>query len=314
MTINDMVIELYEILGKPSFLNPLDPADTSTILPTSDGAIRLIRILSWAQNQVVSWKDGSFTQRFVIWSGSFQKTFLECPKYEMTSEAGSQDNRLIFSPATRALHLDNGVARRFDGMYALVRPVTGTPEAREIMVDDGNDLIVSPPFTVDTDSVTVEIHPIGYELPEKNRLRSVQQVYMQNTGAQLERAPREERFISADPEIGDPTQYFTKGKVLYLNRVPDMSESDYDEGYFLKVVAELMPYPLSEMGIDEEPEIPPQFHWGIILWALGWGHGLMQEETKRAVYQDEFRKFMRETIGELDMQDHLHDGYGVRFS
>lgn len=294
MTVEEMVIELWEGLGKPENLNPLDEATQLDVDDTKENTQRLRRVLSWAQNQVTSWKDGKFTQRMMFWTGAFLRKYLQLTGITDTGQVGSTEATFVKS-----------VAGPLDGTnYEGYVAINGS-EAREIVADTGSLFIVSPSFTNTMLGEIVTVRPLGYDLPDKESVKTVQQVWIQDTGNELEEAPREERFMQNDYQIAAPTQWFQRGRKLYLDVVPD-------QDYFLKLVVEAVPTKITELGLLEEPEIPPQFHWAIVLWALGWGHGLAQEETRKLAYQAEFRDFMRETINESDMDGFLSNGYGIR--
>lgn len=306
MTVGHLVEELWQLLGAPSNLDPMFEDSPEVVDVTSPNTQRLIRVLDWAQNQIVSWKDGKFTQRMIIWSGAFHRRYLQLYWYDLICGESSSLGTLTFSEADRLEHVDSdGNPIDFTGMWAVYGD-----EVQEIVADTGTNLILGNNFSTSPALQGIEIFPASYEVPDNVRIKSIQKVWVQGTGAELEQAPREERFMIVNPDIGAPSQFFVQAKKLFLDKVP--KDPDYPNGIYLRIEVEQAPLSLTTMDLDEEPEIPPQFHWGMILWAAGWGHGLMQEETRMAAYRTEFRDFMRETINEADMSQFMSDGYGVR--
>lgn len=294
MTIEEMVFDVWDGAGRPTNLDPTDATDESQIDMTKPETKKIIKALNMAQQRVVSWKDGKFTQRFMLWSGAFHHVIMKLEGSSEIGQIGSTSAQFLKDPS------GDFINQNYEGYVAILGD-----EVRDIVADTGNSFIVNPSFSTIMENENVVVRPLGYTIPDKNMIKSVQQVYVQETGNQIFLAPREERFVTGSYNLGEPSEYFVKGKSLYFNNVP---ESDL----FVKVVVEKMPYSLKMMGKDEESEIPPQYHIGVVLYALGWAHGIMQEESRRIAYQTEFRDFMRETIGEQDMENSMNAGDRIR--
>ena len=294
MTISDLVLELWKSLGEPSDLDPTDGSDLETVVLTNTGTQRMLKLLDRAQERIVSWRDGTFTNKFVLWTGAFDVQFLQLSGTIETGETGSTASNFIKPPAGSLASVDT------ERRYA----VLGT-EVREIVSDDGASFTVNPAFDSTMEAQSVTVWQSGYALANPNQIKSIQKVWNHNEGTEMERAPREERFFTENIEIEQPTQFYEVGKTLYFNVVPE-------EDLWVRVMFERVPTSLLTLSLTDEPEIPSQFHWGMLLWSKGWGHAILQEDASRVAAQQEFTTYMRTTIGEVEMMQHSLDGYGIR--
>lgn len=113
-------------------------------------------------------------------------------------------------------------------------------------------------------------------------------------GRSLSKATRGEGFVGIQTSTGDPTRWYRFGNKLYFDYAPE------EEKWF-KLEYYRLPTEMA-LGTDS-PEIPEQFHYGIILWGTEWGYRREGESNEKYSTKKDFQEFMEQTISGMDVED-----------
>ena len=110
----------------------------------------------------------------------------------------------------------------------------------------------------------------------------------------LKKATRGKDFVGIQTSTGDPTRWYRFGNKLYFDYAPEKEKWFKLEYYRLP----------TEMTLStDEPEIPEQFHYGIILWGTEWGYRREGESNEKYSTKRDFIEFMEQTISGMDVED-----------
>lgn len=118
---------------------------------------------------------------------------------------------------------------------------------------------------------------------------------------QLEPLPREGLNRMFD-YFGYPGYWYRQGNRLFLDRV-NPAEDTY-------VYTDIKRLPTERSLFSEEPELPEQFHYAILLWVVAWGHARYSDIESRKDYRGQLREFMETTMTDYMVEFERNDQIG----
>ena len=121
----------------------------------------------------------------------------------------------------------------------------------------------------------------------------------QNT--KLKKAQRGRSFVTLNTSTGDPQRWYRYGNKLIFDFAPE------DEKWFRM---EYYRMPIDMSADTDEPELPEEFHYALVLWGTEWGYRREGESNEKYSTKLDFKEFMEQTILELDIADEREFSYG----
>jgi hypothetical protein len=297
MTVEEMVVEVWEMLGKPSDLTPYsNPPTNSTFEITSDGAVRILGWINRGYRAVLNWKlpDGTHidfpSKRAVAFftidvptgtattASSYTITLDEAALatsddyfngwiIKITSGTGSGQVRLItdFDTVTQLATVSKTWDTTPDNtsVYEIYQPfveilATGHARAAEAIVIDPVNTFIAPEMLHDVTNMR--------SLPKGSNTWS----NIQNRLA-----------------YGQPSQYFWDQSRLWFDRAVD-EQITYEIEYIRQ--------PTDLTLSTDEPEIPEPWHTPIVYWALHEGLRRAQESGEAWAVKKDFNDFVASLI------------------
>ena len=288
MTLNEMVLEVWNLIGEPTDIDPTDGTvnpDESNVDIGTTGYQRILRTLNQAQIAIVTHKN--VRGRQFRWKSGVSNVYsrLAPQAYEITV-AGTKGDWTI---STDFAGLDDSLNLH------LVR--VGQTVYR--IVDSENDGTLSLDSPLESDVIEgAAIHTVAQPITLPDDLWIVHKIFDTSTQRELERSGRTDSFVELSDQ-GHSSQYHQVGNTVFFDRV------DFDAEHNYLVIYKRMPL---NMGPAQQTELPENFHWGLVLWACGWGYWRQQDAGERRNMRDEFEEFMRlrqtEEMAIGDVSDH----------
>lgn len=304
MTLQEIVVQVFEALGEPSDLNPYD-TDGTTILTTSSGWTKLVDAINTGCLALSAWKWPSGRQirmrltedttvfevnqsTKVVAGGGWSSPTLTVTVADST--ANLQVGKLAVGGTSGA----SGYVLYSSGVTLYLTKVSGTflpgetvtLYQREFVFVSGTDprSAVGIPYTP-ANGVPLDIvglHDIG-------------------NGTPLEETSKRERWLSPDSTVGTPTAFYRVPKGVVFDTWPT-------DGLTYVVRYQRGPKTLGYTITTEEPELPAQFHYGLVLFGTWWGLRRAQESNDAYAVKKDLEEFMLRTRTENDFQDDLVSG------
>jgi len=316
MNTEQMVYELWEMIGRPAKLD-MDPTDgNDVVVATGPGVSRMLRVLDWAQTQVAAWRDPRQFGRPMWWSGAYKSFTTSVAPWEgLGFDVAGNLNAARWTANPPAVDVVGGVVQVDAGVDPLLEPT----EDREIVVwDQANSTVIGyPAFSAVTTGRTFRACPRWLDLPRSWRARSVHQVKLVDTAggsaATLTMAERGDQ-LNERAEVGTPTGWLMKGNRIWFDKA-------LEETRYLRLECECAPATLMVPGVavgywdlTMEPELPEQFHGLIVLYAAAYGQGLLQDLEQQTVRRGQFRDDMMMTIDQADTRMDLDQGLTIKLA
>jgi hypothetical protein len=110
----------------------------------------------------------------------------------------------------------------------------------------------------------------------------------------LERALRTDNFPNFNLSHGDPNKWYRYGNRIFY-------DINVDEQKFFEVEYYRNPTEMSDA--TDEPELPEQFHYAIVLWGIWWGFKRSLETNMAYSAKKDFEDEMRRLKSQYDVQD-----------
>lgn len=305
MTLERIVVEAYEALGEPSDLSPYG-ATYGTIDTTSAGWARFVRIVNEAALALAMWKWPNGRQiryRFTedvtfMRSNSITGTLSSVSggSVVMSGLLGGQNlyvGRYVVGGTSGA----TGLVLWSHDTSLLLTKVTGTFVNGETARMYQREFA----FTAVTDGYDPEVvYGIPY-LVERGAPIDVIQVLDLAADTILDETVRTDRFMETPTTVGIPSAMYRVPKGFVLDVWP-AEDRDYAVRYHRG------PKVLTINDKDVEPELPAQFHWGLVLYVMWWGLRRAQESNDAYATKKDLEDFMARTRTEFDLQDEIVNG------
>lgn len=314
MTLEDMIYELWELLGRP-VKEDLDPTDGlgAGVVAGGVGTRRLGKVLDWAQTQVAAWKDPRLTGRPMWWTGSYRSFTIEVSPFDLGigQNVGTNLNQVLGAnpPASGQA---GGVVR----VAADPLVVGGLAEECEIVVETGGTLIAYPALNTVSTGRQAWVCPRWVDLTRSWRARNVHQVKLLGTGGgepvTLKMSPRGDQ-LNGGVEVGEPSLWTLKGGRVWLDKA-------VGETRYFRLECEVAPATLvvddpgnpGALLLTTESELPEQFHGLIVLYAAAYGQGLLQDLEQQTLRRGQFRDDMMMTVDQADTRMDLDQGLSLK--
>ena len=126
-------------------------------------------------------------------------------------------------------------------------------------------------------------------------------VYDVESGIALGETERQERYVSVGRNVVAPSSIQRIPRGFVLDTWPP-------EGMVVAVRFTRGPGVLGYTDTEAEPELPPQFHWGLVLWGKWWGLQRSLETNDAYAVRKDLESFMSQTRTEYDFQDEFVTG------
>lgn len=308
MTLAEIRTEIWNDIGRPSNLDP------STDTSYSSGPY-LTFVANEGQRRIAMWKAPNGRQlRF----------------HQLLSEVMFQSQVItgsLTTATTTGLTFDSSMERNADQYEGWVAEITsGTQNGQRRIITayavDGSSTVheayTTAPAAADTyrcykrfwyllpsthlwiaDHITLPGEQDRYRA-EGNYLQPLKIVDMAEQRV-LERAAHTESYDATLTEYGDSSEWYRFGNKIYLDK------NQRDEKWFRMEYYRLP----TELSADaDEPEIPEEFHFGIVLFGRWWGYQRQQELRSAWAAKQDFNEFMGTTKTELDVESERETASG----
>lgn len=284
MTVEDLLVEVFEALGEPSDLYIYDGAGAVDL--TQSGSIRILKWVNRAYKRIVNWKFPNGSQvRFPMQSG---EVFFKTKVISGTAVSG----------AAGYIELDSSVgteADRYNGWVLKITGGTGSGQVRLIVdFDTARLAYVDHDFDTTPDATsTYELYKRRYWFREAtamdvdenipmspvNQVASVLKISDPTNSVELTDAGRIEDFADNSLAYGTPCSYVDLGESILFDVAAD------EEIWFRLEYSKI---PDSLTALTDEPKVPVTFHEPIALYAQWLGLRRSQEwggaySTKRDI-------------------------------
>jgi len=306
MTLEEIRLEIWKALGEPTDLDP--STDTSY-----NGGPYLTFVANMAQRRIASYKTvkgriirlpnlvGDLFFKSKVIKGSLEiggsTSTVELP----VGDVGTQDDRYngwIFevNGETRLIVDYDGASRT----ATLSEDLSSAPE-----MGDEYSLYKSFSLLVPSSHAWASEHIILPEVSDRWRadgnLIEVLKIEDLANERTLGHAARGASFVTLRTSTGDPTEWYRFGNKIYFNYAPE------EEQWFRM---EYYRTPTDMSAPTDEPEIPEQFHYGVILWGIEWGYRREGESNEKYSTKRDFQGFMERTVENLDIAGERSFGQG----
>jgi hypothetical protein len=273
MTVSEMIVEVYEMLGEPSDLFPYT-AGTTTLDITTPGAIRILKWINRAYKRIINWKFPNGSQiRFPMQSGEMF--------FSSVVRTGT-----VVSAGASTVTLDSGVAAaddRYNGCLLAIVGGTGSGQSR-LITDFTAARIASVNRDWDTTPDGTSLYevyrrlyrfrdPAAADVSDHIALSPVDEIaaVLKVTDAgslyDLTQGGRIETFSTSLENSGIPTCYITQNGILF-DVYPD--EARWYRLEYSKIPTELT-------ALTDSPDVLDSFNEPILLYAQWIGLRRSQE-------------------------------------
>lgn len=289
MTVSEQLVDVYESLGELDQLN-IYGSDGVTVDLSTSGATKILSALNSAQYAIATWRDDAKMRAIRL------RTFYQEQYGQITTSTGTCPSEGTTSTVQLAAADQGEVDNYYQGWV-----VETGDESRLVVASDGTTVTVGRPFSqAPASGATYLLTRRWLDVTMTGGVEDVMRVTDLTADVELDRGERADFFRSTMAEVGDPSGWFRSGTRLYLDRAPD------DDRYFL---IQLYRLPTSLTALDDESELPVQFHRGMVLWVLGyWGFAREFEPAMAYSFQRKFTDFMKETMTEYELTSWRDDG------
>lgn len=281
MTVGQILLQSWKMLGEPSDLNPNDTTGT--------GRAYLLQGLNRAIRAVAFYKDWQSKEHFRY--NQFRKeVFAKYTATTGTGAVGGSTSVLVLATLpTGEIDLTGAVA-------------TIGSETVVIASNSGVTCQLAEDLSATSVGAAYTIYPRWINIPSAQSYIEILKVEDMANDSELTRAPEEDTFLTNITNISPPSEYYRIGSRIYFNTVPS------ENGYFRLW---LYRSPATVTSDLEVPELPESLHFGIILWLVYWGYQWMNEPTDAYAAQNRFTNYMRTTRNEMDVRNEMTDYYDL---
>lgn len=304
MTLQEIVIDVFEQLGEPSDLSPYG-ATYGTVSTTSAGWIKLVGVVNRAMMAIANWK----------WPNGRQVR-MRIPEAWSVFKANTRSGTITGSGTSYVI---TGMPTGFNLLVGNM-VVGATSGATGVVTwSNGTSVVLGQIVGTFADSETVTVYQrhwrwsaqssgynpstiygIPYIAAEGAPIEIVSVTDLENQ-TELELTDKNTSLVVAQALVGVPTQLRVVSGGVLFDVFPE-KDREFMVRYFRG------PKPLTVADGAVEPELPVQFHEAIVTWCKWWGLVRGQEtETAYSVKKD-LEDFMARTRTEYDLQDEVAQG------
>lgn len=277
MNTGQILQQSWVLLGEPSDLNP----------NTAQGRIYLLQGLNEAVKAVASYKD-KVTGHFFNFNQFRAEAYLSYNIYTGTADAASTDQTVILA------NLPSGDT----DISGAILTING--ENRVIMSNTGVTCIVAEPFSNTASGESYTLRKRWINIPDSIDYIEVLKVEDLTNSRELTRAGNHEVYLNSLETTGTPGNWYRIGKRIYMDVVPSTA-------FTMRIWYYRMP---AEVVVNSNvPELPSNFHFGIVLWTVYWGYQWMQEPNDAYAAQRRFEEFMRTRQSQNDVKDSMNQEF-----
>lgn len=266
MTVEKMIIEVYEMLGEPSDLNPY----TSNVFDfTTAGAVRILEWINRAYKTIAYWKLS--TGRLLRFPSTYAEYNFQTAYYTGTvASATSTTITLSASQSTTADYYNNWIieisAGTGSGQYRYIVDYSANRIATinktwNTTPDGTSTFKLYKRFMKLVDSTATDAVD-NISLNPNTQLLSVIKIIDLYDGTDLTLADRVETFAGNLVSSGTPSSYYHYNNQIVFDYA--IAENRWYKMEYVKILDNLT---LS----TDTPLLPEQFHDAIVLWAFWWG-------------------------------------------
>lgn len=305
MTVQEMIVEIYEGTGEKSFLNPYtDISDPLTFDITTAGAIKILSYLNLGYQKVCTYEHPG--SREIVQFPSMKKTLnFKNTVATGTCQAGSTATTVVMPAGF------SGVNDYYNDWVLKVTDGTGAGQKAYIVDYDGGTLVatVVKDFATVLDATSVvkicknfiKFLPSGDSFADANlvldprdQIIAMQKLTDLSNEIELLDGGRSVDYSALVLDFGDPTEFYFRGDAIYFNRCPD------EELWFR---LEYLSFPEELILVGQEPKIPGYFHTAIVLWAIWYVIKKGQEANLAWAAKRDFQDYMKTVMIPTDLQD-----------
>lgn len=301
MTLREIAIEIFEALGEPSDLDfwKTRPSLTSdgTIETSSVGWKRLVRVINQASLALANWKWPNGRLIRMRFSEDLASLVTSSATYTLSTVSGNIGITSTVIPESFIGSMVTGQTSGFTAVLTWVANttvqfgrMTGTPSP-------GETIRLSPREYRFGNTAGAGVIPVK---ASKGAPITVVEVRLAD-GALLEETPESDRFIAPPVELGTPTGFYRVRNGFLFDRWPE-------DGIELTIRYQRQPCPLTGDDEDEEPELPAQYHYGLVLWGVWWGLRRNEESNDAYAVRKDLEDFMAKVRSEDEYLEDLVDG------
>lgn len=308
MTLEEVRRQIWENLGEPTDLDP--DTDVSYI-----GGPLLNWVVNEAQRQLSMWKD-PITRMQVRFHNLFGTLYFSMSVVEgVLSQAPESETRVDLYSGGAIPETDlqryrswilriNGEQRLIvdydeNNVATLLRPLSTLPS-----IGDEYKLFKRHVYLLRADDPWASEH---VALPaEVGRLREgnfseILKITDLQERVGLSKAPHGANFIRYNESTGTPRQWYRFANRVVMDQAP-VEPRWYEMEYYR------LPSVVSEP--EDVPEIPEQFHYGLVLWGTEWGLRRAREADQKYSAKRDLIDFMRSTKTEWDVEFERSSDHG----
>jgi len=307
MTLTQIAYDVWRAAGEPTDLNP------ATDQRYSDGPL-LYWVINQAQNRIATWKDtdtGGTPKILEIFGEMFFQATVITGELESdatdedtiilpSGDVGAGDDRYngwIYSDGSEYRLISDYVSSTYTA--TLATELTTAPETGDTYYLYKRFFYLLP--STDTwvgDHITRPA--AGTLFHSEGQLIVPIKIDDIELNKRLEKANRGDGFMSTLTSVGDPSEWYLFGNKIIFNRAPD-------EKKWYRMEYKRLPTPLT--NATDIPEIPEQFHYGLVLWALEWIYRHNGESGEKYSTKLDFNDFMRSTTSTMELMDDDDESY-----
>lgn len=303
MTVNEMILEVWQLLGEPTDIDPTDGTanpTTANIDTTTQGYTRILRALNQGQVRVATHRQPR--GRMFRWKGGQQAFTAYITKDTTTAAATvSKDDTSVTVSVAMTIDEYRGYTMKIGNELHLVSSNSGT----ELSIAEGFE----KDYPIGTE---ILLCPNWITIPDTEPVWVISYIRDMDTDLRLTPDPRTTAMLDPIPRGTAAVHYNRVTDLIYLDDV-DMTD---DRRLAYRIAYLRLPRAMSD---TQESELPENYHWAMILWACGWGAWRQQDPNERKNMRDDFADFMRQTqLEAMREYDHVdlngvvredYDGY-----
>jgi hypothetical protein len=300
MTVQNAIIDVYEMLGEPSDL-PIYAAGGAFSI-AAYGSVRILRMLNAAQDYVSTYRipSGVLAGRALYFRELDRETTFE-PVYANATLPAQVDAtfKTILLDAT----LSASAAGRFDGWIATFDGIEARRVMRHTVAGGNGTLVLDEPLAADATGAALVLRKVTYafdggvDAVAAGRVLEVAKLIDMSTYTELEYEV--EDVTKSRPQVGTPSAFSKKGGGFAF----DVACEDLDRTYTVAT----RNYPELRTLATEQLALPQAFHAAIVLYAVSRGHQRMMETTSAYAVRRDFDEMMRTLQTQIDMEDSVYE-------